>query len=166
MNDLRPYVCTFPNCSEAGETYVSRAAFVAHETRVHGAQWSQSKIEEPSLPKNCIFCGEMLPPAEWAERSRHIGRHMEEIAFMVVNEPYEDWEFYSDTSCAGYEVTDDPRNVTTSQDASMGESTTYEIRMQRVTCVRCTEKKTFSSRDALKRHARCPPGFLPRRHEP
>jgi Fungal Zn(2)-Cys(6) binuclear cluster domain len=28
----------------------------------------------------------------------HLGRHMEEIAFAVVTKPYDDWEFYSDSS--------------------------------------------------------------------
>lgn len=40
--------------------------------------------------------------AAWDERSRHVGRHMEEIAFTVVTKPYEDWEFYSEASSTKY----------------------------------------------------------------
>ena len=46
----------------------------------------------------CLFCGEVLSEAGGHEYARHIGRHMEEIAFAVVRKPYEDWEFYSDCS--------------------------------------------------------------------
>lgn len=33
--------------------------------------------------------------AEWEERIRHVGHHMEETALTVVTRPYEDWDFYS-----------------------------------------------------------------------
>lgn len=45
----------------------------------------------------CLFCGqnlsERLDPID-----RHVGRHMEEIAFSVLTKPYDDWSFYSDSS--------------------------------------------------------------------
>ena len=45
----------------------------------------------------CIFCGEKTGTGD-NSREAHIGRHMEEIAFSVVSKPYDEWEFYSDSS--------------------------------------------------------------------
>ena len=45
----------------------------------------------------CIFCGEATV-GENNNREKHIGRHMEEIAFAVVRKPVDQWEFYSDSS--------------------------------------------------------------------
>ena len=110
MNDLRPYVCTFLNCSEAGKTYASRSAFLGHEIRVHvGESLSEGLkiLKMQALHKDCLFCGKVLSEAGWEgweELSRHIGRHMEEIAFTIVTKPYEDWEFYSDASDASTDL--------------------------------------------------------------
>jgi len=49
-------------------------------------------------PISCLFCGERLSDLMYSERYQHIGRHMAEIAFGFVTKPYEDWEFYSDSS--------------------------------------------------------------------
>lgn len=46
----------------------------------------------------CLFCREILSNAKRIERARHVGRHMEEIAFSVVTKPYEDWDFYTNSS--------------------------------------------------------------------
>ena len=54
----------------------------------------------------CVFCGEVLLEDGWEERVRHVGRHMEEIAFTVVTKSYEDWEFYSDASSSKLHCTD------------------------------------------------------------
>ena len=48
-------------------------------------------------PVACIFCGEATVGKN-NDREKHIGRHMEEIAFAVVRKPYDQWEFYSDSS--------------------------------------------------------------------
>ena len=45
----------------------------------------------------CLFCGEQTE-GKINSREKHIGRHMEEIAFAVVRKPYEEWDFYSDSS--------------------------------------------------------------------
>lgn len=90
MSDLRPYVCTFLNCSEASETYVSRSAFLEHELSVHGENDSNLENWKTLLHKRCVFCAEVLPEGECEGRSRHVGHHMEEIAFTVVPGPYED----------------------------------------------------------------------------
>ena len=100
MNDLRPYICTFPNCSQAGETYISRSAFLKHELSVHGENDSSLANWMHFLRKNCVFCGKISSEVGCEERSRHVGRHMEEIAFTVVTKPYEDWDFYTDASSA------------------------------------------------------------------
>ena len=50
-----------------------------------------------NVNSECVFCNEDLgfdPP----KRVRHIGRHMEEIAFAIVTKPYEEWDFYSMSS--------------------------------------------------------------------
>jgi len=40
---------------------------------------------------------------------KHVGRHMEEIAFAVVRKPYEEWDFYSDSSGqANHDIGSDP----------------------------------------------------------
>lgn len=98
MNDLRPYMCTFLDCSQAGETYASQSGFLHHELSVHGGEgcdWENSNL---SLHKKCVFCAEVLPEADLRKRGQQVGRHMEEIAFMVMNQSYEDWEFDSDAT--------------------------------------------------------------------
>ncbi len=117
MNDLRPYVCTFLNCSQAGKTYASRSALLGHEIKVHaGESRSLESLETfmQSLHKDCFFCGKVLNKAgviNLEERIRHVGRHMEEIAFTIVTKPYEDWEFYSDASTGSCQVIDRLRNM-------------------------------------------------------
>lgn len=95
MKDLRPYLCTLPDCPVARKTYTSPSAFLDHENQGHEVQ-SGSLHQDEIIA--CLFCGEPLKKAETAKRARHIGRHMEEIAFSVVTKPYEEWEFYSDSS--------------------------------------------------------------------
>ena len=104
MNDLRPYVCTLPLCSQAGATYASRSAFLDHELSSHGDSYDL-EIGKLSCHRKCVFCGEVLLEDEWEERVRHVGRHMEEIAFTVVTRIYEDWEFYSDASSSKFRCT-------------------------------------------------------------
>ena len=114
MNDLRPYVCTFLNCSEASQTYVSRSALLEHELSVHGENDSNLENWKTLLHKMCVFCAEVLPEAECEDRSRHVGHRMEEIAFTVVTKPYEDWDFYSDVSSVRYRDTHKPCNISPS----------------------------------------------------
>ena len=117
MNDLRPYLCTFPNCAIANQSYASRAAFLDHEVTVNGLERGLEMVaheletcasavkpaSETIIHRDgvaCLFCGEVLSKAERDEYARHVGRHMEEIAFAVVTKPYEDWDFYSVSSGA------------------------------------------------------------------
>lgn len=85
MNDLRPYVCTYSDCSQADKTYASRSAFLRHELSIHGRQDCISFLFRPLNDfekKNMHILQKKAPfGAGWCERSRHVGRHMEEISF-------------------------------------------------------------------------------------
>ena len=117
MKDLRPYVCTFRDCSRAGQTYASRSAFSFHERSFHERKESSWEERQRGLPKTCVFCEEMLFMADREDRIRHVARHMEVIAFMVVTKPYKDWDFYTDASSVNDLGTDNPRSTTASCDA-------------------------------------------------
>ena len=72
---------------------------VAHELESYASTVkpeSEEIMQEDDIA--CLFCREILSKAKRDERARHVGRHMEEIAFSVVTKPYEDWEFYTDSS--------------------------------------------------------------------
>lgn len=87
MSDLRPYLCTFEDCPQGAKTYASRRLWMEHELENH------IRLNNP-----CPFCQDTVPAIEKLGNGRHVGRHLEEIAFTVVPKPYEDWEFYSDSS--------------------------------------------------------------------
>ena len=113
LNDVRPYVCTFLDCSRAGKTFASRLDFWAHGFWVHIRRESWWADRLPGLTKACVFCEEVLPMANGVDsqnRSEHVARHMEEIAFAVVTKPYEDWDFYSDASSVKHQGTSDERS--------------------------------------------------------
>ena len=112
LSDLCPYICTFPFCHRANDLFASRLEFLDHEKMVHGLE-GRFRLKgcvsafEQSVHRDgitCRFCGEDLSEVWGHEYARHVGRHMEEIAFAVVTKPYEDWEFYSD--CSGKYNTD------------------------------------------------------------
>ena len=115
MNDLRPYLCTFPDCPTAEKTYASRSSILDHEIGVHELEvefhhvasgsgrclGKEKTVLENPIPDNeiaCLFCGETLPRRVLGERARHVGRHMEEIVFSVLTKRYEDWDFYTESS--------------------------------------------------------------------
>ena len=106
MKDLRPYVCTHPDCSEAKTHYGSRTEMIDHELKKHETfiqdETLRGGLIEPSTKLSdrvsCPFCRKSCPRLDTIERGRHIGRHMEEIAFVVVPTVYEEWEFYSNCS--------------------------------------------------------------------
>lgn len=50
-----------------------------------------------NVDPECLFCNDYRG-FDRTERVRHIGRHMEEIAFAIVTKPYEEWDFYSVSS--------------------------------------------------------------------
>ena len=90
----------------ANDSFASRPEFLCHEIVMHGLDQRfklkgcvsafEQKVHGDGIA--CLFCGEALSEAGRHKYARHVGRHMEEIAFAVVTKPYEDWEFYSDCS--------------------------------------------------------------------
>ena len=107
ISDLRPYVCTVLHCPFGTDTFNSMSAYLRHETQWHKTSpgTSQSSSSESTYMKeneSCTFCGLTTTGAmgknSWC---RHVGRHMEEIAFTVISKTYKDWEFYSDSATTG-----------------------------------------------------------------
>ena len=100
MDDLRPYICTHRVCPQAKTQYGSRINFVDHELQKHeGASLYEEMTHTSQLnAASCSFCQEKFPRSDVSQSARHLGRHMEEIAFAVVPKAYEEWEFYSDSS--------------------------------------------------------------------
>lgn len=74
--------------------YASRAALSLHEARGHPLILLDSNN---NVNPKCVFCNEDIG-FDPTKRVRHIGRHMEEIAFAIVTKPYEEWDFYSSSS--------------------------------------------------------------------
>lgn len=100
MHDLEPYLCTFAECEDSARTYVYRASWLEHEITSHRSRLPLGPKEERTTCSLtieriiCPFCKETIE----LRNSSHVGRHLEEIAFTIINSKYEDWEFYSDTS--------------------------------------------------------------------
>ena len=106
MSDLRPYICTSQECDRATKPFPSLKSYVIHEIEVHelclsgrsSARTAKRKREESIV---CIFCGERTEAGNGNNsRGRHVGRHMEEIAFTIVPKAYEEWDFYTDSSAS------------------------------------------------------------------
>ncbi|KAM0806124.1 hypothetical protein BDR22DRAFT_901331 [Usnea florida] len=110
MSDLHPYICTFRECNRATEPFSSLNNYLLHEIEVHELTLSDlisvyefrsrrgRKLRESIV---CIFCGERTKAGNGNNsRGRHVGRHMEEIAFTVVPKTYEDWDFYTNSSAS------------------------------------------------------------------
>lgn len=187
MNDLRPYVCTAEDCSQPNETYFTLKDYLRHDILSHEVPYGIdlfddfAKLAGKSI--TCLFCGQKTIEGRGQHsRGRHVGQHMEEIAFMVVPKGYEDWEFYSDASSriqadiTQYPLsshdheydwqmhecekinpsTGKPCNTVFSRayDLTRHEDTIHNSRKQKVRCQICMEEKTFSRRDALTRHMR------------
>lgn len=106
LSDLRPYVCTVRDCEIPDQCFASRLGYINHEICCNGlSKYNRSTIGGTATgniqgSNICLFCGEEIATTK-EDRGRHIGRHMEEIAFTVVSKPYEEWDFYSDSSANG-----------------------------------------------------------------
>ena len=103
MNDLRPYVCTAEDCNRPDETYSTVKDYLRHEIAFHKMPHAVAPIDNFAKIAGksiaCLFCGQQTTEGRGQHsRGRHIGQHMEEIAFTVVPKAYEDWEFYSEAS--------------------------------------------------------------------
>ncbi|KAL8837526.1 MAG: hypothetical protein Q9170_002485 [Blastenia crenularia] len=166
MSDLRPYLCTHEECMQSATTYVSRKEFTTHELRAH--HFSRKDSKTSSNNDLCPFCQVNLPEPWQRNRGRHLGRHMEEVAFAVVPKPYEDWEFYSDSSESPVEEkvllkcerinpgTGKPCNTMFSRayDLTRHEDTIHKNRRSKRRCDHYVKKRTFSRKHALTRHIR------------
>ena len=186
MNDLRPYTCTAEDCSQPEKTYSTVKYYLRHEILSHEVPYSVDPIDgfakRVGNSITCLFCGQRTTEGRGQNsRGRHVGQHMEEIAFMVVPKAYEDWEFYSEalseiqadrhtrhwlssyqSDCQVHRCekinpsTGKPCNTVFSRayDLTRHEDTLHSSRKQKARCHICTEEKTFSRRDALTRHMR------------
>ena len=137
MRDLQPYMCIFRECHESMSTYGSRFRFETHII-YHETYGSNFKYREPFFDGRCSICGEALK--DKLEKSiRHVARHLEEIAFAVATKPYEDWEFYSETSASSKEK---PPEIAPSRSERFFK------------CHLCTKEKKFSRNYLLSSHIR------------
>ena len=103
MHDLRPYTCTAEDCSQSDKTYSNIKDYRRHEILAHEAPYAVTPIDDFAKRAGkritCLFCGQQIIEGKGQHsRGRHVGQHMEEIAFTVVPKAYEDWEFYSQAS--------------------------------------------------------------------
>lgn len=64
FHDLRPYVCTFQNCSSAGKLYVSRNDWMYHELQIHRRQYACKDCEQVYSTKSEL---EKHLPAHYGE---------------------------------------------------------------------------------------------------
>jgi hypothetical protein len=94
LGDLRPYQCLEEGCSAAESTYSHLKDLKTHY-KVH--HLAAAMMDTTVL--SCVFCGEDLALTLRA-RFSHVGRHIVEISFTVIPRPYEDWEFYSESTMA------------------------------------------------------------------
>lgn len=120
MSDLRPYVCTVKDCYEADKQFSTVRDYLKHEVVNHELQGPFTlnlftrSMGEASI--KCLFCGLQTEVGTGPDsRAGHVGRHMEEIAFVVVPKAYEDWDFYSDSSSisSGIGVSKEPTSSST-----------------------------------------------------
>ena len=95
--DLRPYVCLFRDCELADNQYISKGEWLVHEkvnhvNKIDTGQFSVGKKpDKSSCLVLCPFCGVRMDDRDELNAAKHLGRHMEKIAFAVVTTPYEYW---------------------------------------------------------------------------
>ena len=77
-----------PDCPSPQEQYESRRQLKDHAKKNH------SDLGLDLEGEACPFCH----ASAFGITTLHVGRHMEEIAFAVVTKPYEEWDFYTDSS--------------------------------------------------------------------
>lgn len=71
FKDVRPYICTFPECSMPDRLYDSRREWFFHETTEH-----------PQADFVCSLCRDTLKSSKQYER--HVARHLEELALFAL----------------------------------------------------------------------------------
>ena len=86
MSDLRTYLCTFPECSHPNQTFSTVNAHLSYEMQDHELQLRPHhharRLKKASI--KCPFCGQQTAKGTGQDfRARHVGRHMEMIAFTI-----------------------------------------------------------------------------------
>ena len=79
MDDILPYLCPFSDCHTGEYTYARRRQLFAHMKLCHPEE----------TPRLCHFCGKEVKIG----LVKHIGHHMEEIAFGALSTAYEEWSY-------------------------------------------------------------------------
>lgn len=99
--------CPVEDCHQSDTQFFDVTRFLRHLLENHLGQWIYERtidqliqfMKEASI--KCPFCGQQTAVGTGKDsRAGHVGRHMEEIAFLVVPKVYEDWDFYSDSLSA------------------------------------------------------------------
>lgn len=89
--DIMPYQCFEVACQHESETYDSLKRLQKHYKKFH----STAAILQERINYGCPFCEEILGTS-LKYRFTHIGTHLENIAFSIVNYEHVEWMFYSD----------------------------------------------------------------------
>ena len=71
FKDIKPYICTFPECSMPDRLYASRREWYFHESTEH-----------PREDFVCSLCKDTLKSSKQYER--HVARHLEELALFAL----------------------------------------------------------------------------------
>ena len=71
FKDIKPYVCTFPDCSMPDRLYDSRREWYYHESTEHGREGFV-----------CSLCKNTLESSK--QYKRHVARHLEELALFAL----------------------------------------------------------------------------------
>lgn len=144
LQDLRPYCCTYESCQQPEAVFTSRGEYLYHELVNHDedpsttttAERAQQSIQHRSKQSVvCPFCKESTGTGKNG-RAAHIGRHMEEIAFTACNTPYQEWDFYSDSSMSSFN--EDTPDVTVARES--------RLELSGATSLQCTKTNPANGR--------------------
>lgn len=87
MQDLQPYMCPVLECSLGDAMYANRRGLMWHLVFAHNTDENAK----------CPFCGnlELSGAMKLSDRTfiKHVGHHMEDVAFAVVSTAYENWSY-------------------------------------------------------------------------
>src|SRR5580700_74428 len=100
MDDLRPYMCIISDCPAGEVMYSHRTGLLEHIASKH---MDDKRAQCPFCHLDDIPGGLKLSMPAFI---KHIGHHMEEVAFGVVARAHEDWSY--DESCS--QVSSQPPN--------------------------------------------------------
>lgn len=111
FKDLRPYVCTFPNCSTPDKMYDSRHKWHVHQSTEHRIEGSQ-----------CPLCGNT--PESIKDFERHVSRDLEELALFALPRPHQpeiEGDYMYTSYAASGTIPDDIESRTSEEDAEANE---------------------------------------------